>query len=73
MGFDHLSAGYGGVGKYCSYLFSLGVKWLAQFRRLSRDPVMGEVQTTIAITATPPQEREMGQALRLLAENSGKS
>ena len=37
------------VWPLCDYL---GVDWSAQFRRLSRDPVLSEVQATVAVTAT---------------------
>ena len=39
----------------CEYL---GVDWSAQYRRLSRDPVLGDAQATVAITATDGRVRE---------------
>ncbi len=43
------------VRPLCDYL---GVDWSAQFRRLSRDAVLSEVQATVAITATDGRIRE---------------
>ncbi len=43
------------VRQLCDYL---GVDWSAQYRRLSRDPVLGEVQATVAVTATDGRMRE---------------
>ena len=39
----------------CDYL---GVVWSAQYRRLSRDPVLGVMQATVAITATDGRVRQ---------------
>ena len=36
----------------------LGVSWSAQYRRLSRDPVLSDVQSTVAVTATDGRVRE---------------
>ena len=43
------------VRPLCDYL---GVDWSAQFRRLSRDLVLSEVQVTVAVTATDDRVRE---------------
>jgi hypothetical protein len=43
------------VRPLCDYL---GVVWSAQYRRLSRDPVLSEVQATVAVTATDGRVRE---------------
>lgn len=37
---------------------NLGVSWSAQYRRLSRDPVLSEVQATVAVTATDGRVRQ---------------
>lgn len=43
------------VRPLCDYL---GVVWSAQYRRLSRDPVLSEAQATVAVTATDGRVRE---------------
>ena len=58
----------------------LGVNWSAQYRRLGRDPVLSEVQATVAVTATdgrlreqaclPPKVKIIIRAIKLSCEHT---